>query len=218
MDLNNCWRGSDHRDDGLARAGRRSVQQWILWQRNPDGISGIHVATDSASDSKRHLCSSFRFSGLILAPAPHRHPRVQDRHHSNQTAIRGSFIDPSNVIYESDWRTVQSDGSTHQVNTNVELMLPPGERYLFSHPLTPGYAGPSGQLQTNRTLAMAQAGVPEHREGAFGLRALCGGIRMTGWIRQPQAPDSADSTLTATLLCDWRFRMSQNLQALSCSA
>ena len=86
------------------------------------------------------------------------------------TAITGSFIDPANVVYESDWRTVQSDGSVHQIDTNLNLLLPAGERFLF-YILTPGYAGPSGQLQTNRTLEMAIAGAPEHPDGAFGLRA-----------------------------------------------
>ena len=59
------------------------------------------------------------------------------------TSITGDFIDPSNVVYESDWRTLQSDGSVHQVDTNVQLLLAAGERYLF-YILTPGYAGPSG--------------------------------------------------------------------------
>jgi hypothetical protein len=86
------------------------------------------------------------------------------------TSLTGSFIDPSNVIYESDWRTVQSDGSVHRLDTNVELLLPPGERLLF-YIMTPGYDGPSGQLLTNRTLEMAIAGAPAHPEGAFGLRA-----------------------------------------------
>ena len=86
------------------------------------------------------------------------------------TSITSNFIDPSDVVFESDWRTVQSDGTVHQIDTNLELLLAAGERYLF-YILTPGYAGPSGYLQTNRTLAMAQAGAPQHPEGAYGLRA-----------------------------------------------
>jgi hypothetical protein len=86
------------------------------------------------------------------------------------TSITGSFIGPSDVIYESDWRTAPSDGGAHRIDTNVEILLSANESFLF-YILTASYAGPTWQLATNRTLAMAQAGAPEHPDGALGLRA-----------------------------------------------
>jgi hypothetical protein len=77
---------------------------------------------------------------------------------------------PADIVYESAWRTVESDGSLHQIDTNVDMILPAGERYMFFIE-TPSYSGSSWLLQTNRNLQMVQASMPEHSQGAFGLRS-----------------------------------------------